>query len=218
MNSRHALLVFLLLALLAARRLRHRGAAAARHPGRPDDAVRRRGASTRRRCTTRIENREGLDGRHRRVRAEGAGATDAPRAAALAVVSQRARGARSSAAPDVRAQVVQLDTSHIGLLRGADEDAHVRVLAVGRHAGLAVVAGSTCAAAGRRTSCRARASRRRPGRAYAADHTPTSSPRRACTTSATSAAGRSPSRATRRRSPAATRTAPSTTTGRTRCT
>ena len=218
MNSRHALLVFLLLALLALRRrLRDRGAAAARHPGRSDDAVRRRGEA-RRGAAPRDGEPRRVDGRHRRVRRRVRVQLTRRRRRPVAVVfAATLAGARRRDGERARAG------------RGARHVAHASSTRRRR--------GRTCSSTRRRRTSQASPWRwldvrggweadvvsgasvaTKAGPRYGA------APRRrrhappACTTSATWAAARSRSTATRRRSPPATRTAPSTTTGRTRCT
>ena len=88
-----------------------------------------------------------------------------------------------------RAQVAELDTSHTVFYEAPTPDEHVRLHAVGRRAGDAVVVARGARRAGRPTSSRAPASRRRPAPFTRRATAPTSSAPRACTTSATWAHG-----------------------------
>ncbi len=117
--------------------------------------------------------------------AEAAGATET-----AACVSRR-RSPASSPGRGRRARRWRSSTRRIGLLRGADAHAHVRVLAFGGRPGFALpVARRARRLGGRRRVGRERRDQGRAGLRGDAMG-PTSSRRRACTTSATSAAARS---------------------------
>ena len=153
------------------RGLRDGRAAAARDPRRSDDAVRRRGASTRRRSAT----------RSRTAKARWAAPACGRRMRVQLTRARRARRGSSRVAPVLavagraRAQVVDVDTTHTRLLRGADPDAHVRVLAVGRRAGLALVVARRARRLGGGRRLRRERRHARPGARTAPRTAPTSS-------------------------------------------